>query len=229
MKTKATDYRRYPNEWDYEESELTVSIELNMEGKFYCNWSDKFNLFCISIEGDTPKDVKSRFLDSLPPSIDRDWIKFCFCDEFEEENHAEIEKAIEIAVKTHGGHKTLDGYPYTNHLSYVMCSCMTYADEYGTVAMLKDSHLSAEYLRKEGFSVSVIQAVDAITQREDEAYEDYIKRLSNNSAAKQVKMTEVEDNLDTCLHLPQTDEIMEKIKQYRWTLDYFNPQTKKVV
>lgn len=222
---KGVTYDKY----DYDETDLIISIDLNKEGKFFCSWSDNFSSFNVWIEGETPKEVKKKFLDTLPPQIDKSWFTFCFCDEFEEENHAEIEKAIETAVKTHGGQKTLDGYPYINHLWYVMCGCMTYADEYGPVAMLKDSHLSAGYLRKEGFSESVIQAVDAITQREDEEYEDYIKRLSNNSAAKQVKMTEVEDNLDTCLHLPQTDEIMEKIKQYRWTLDYFNPQTKKVV
>ena len=82
MKTRSKDidYKRYPNEWDYEESELTVSIELNREGNFYCFWSDKFSLFYVRIEGESPEDVKSKFLDSLPPAIDRDWIKFCFCD-----------------------------------------------------------------------------------------------------------------------------------------------------
>ena len=178
----------YPYDmYDYEESELVVSIMLNSEGIFTCSWEDKYSLFNVWIKGETPKEVKRKFLEALPSHIDRSWFKFSFCEEFEEERHEEIEKAIEIAVKKHRGQKTQEGRPYITHLWDVMCLCIDYGDEFEIVAMLKDTRLSVEYLRKEGFAEDVIQAVDAITQREGEAYEDYMKRVAKNSVALRVK------------------------------------------
>ena len=105
---------------------------------------------------------------------------------------SKIEKAIEIAVEMHRGQKTLEGRPYITQLWDVMCSLIDYGDEFEIVAMLKDTGLSVEDLRKEGFADDVIQAVDAITQKEGEAYEDYLKRVAKNSVALKVKVNEVE-------------------------------------
>lgn len=183
MNSSSYPYDRY----DYEESELVVSIMLNSEGLFNCSWSDKYSLFDVWAEGETPKEVKRKFLEALPSQIDGTWFKFCFCDEIEEEKHEEIEKAIEIAVKKHRGQKTQEGKPYITHLWDVMCACIDYGDDFEIVAMLKDAHLSVEDLKEEGFSEPVIQAVDAITQREGEADEDYMKRVAKNPVAMRVK------------------------------------------
>lgn len=172
----------YPyDQYDYEESELVVSIMLSSEGFFNCSWEDKFSSFYVWIEGETPREVKRKFLKALPSQIDKSWFKFCFCEEFEEERHEEIEKAIEIAIEKHRGQKTLEGRPYITHLWDVMCSLIDYGNEYEIVAMLKDARFSLEELRKEGFAEDVILAVNAIIQRDGEAYEDYLKRVAKNS------------------------------------------------
>jgi hypothetical protein len=179
-------------------------------------------LFYVRIEGDTPKDVKSKFLDSLPPSIDRDWIKFCFCDEFEEENHAEIENAIEIALEFHKGQKEQGGKPYITHLWRVMCECLD-DDENMVVALLKDTHACREYLLEHGISENAVQVLEELKQKEGETYEDYIRRLRRSYVSKQVIEAELEDRLDLTTYKEITDEDLEKIQQYKWAYDELFP------
>jgi len=45
------------------------------------------------------------------------------------------------------------------------------------------------------FGIVIFDAIDSLTRRKNEKYEDYIIRLSNNSLAKDIKIADLEENL----------------------------------
>lgn len=60
--------------------------------------------------------------------------------------------------------------------------------------LVKDTSCSLGYL-EDRYPEGIVDAVDAITRREDETYRQYIKRLCHNDIARRVKTEDIEDNL----------------------------------
>lgn len=109
-----------------------------------------------------------------------------------------LERAIAIATAAHQGQRDKAGQPYILHPLRLMLSLA--ADEERMVAVLhdvvEDTPWSLDQLRGEGFSAAVIAAVDGLTRREAESYEEFIERLCPNPLARRVKLTDLEDNMD---------------------------------
>lgn len=57
-------------------------------------------------------------------------------------------------------------------------------------------HIELHHIIDLGVGANVVEAVNALTRREDELYFDYIHRLSFNYIATQVKIRDVLDNMD---------------------------------
>lgn len=111
---------------------------------------------------------------------------------------ATLERALVIAAEAHAGMTDKGGAPYILHplrLMHQMCT----PDE-RIVALLndvvEDSPWTLEALRAEGFSETIVAAVDGLTRREGESYEDFIARGATNPLARRVKLADIEDNLD---------------------------------
>jgi hypothetical protein len=69
-------------------------------------------------------------------------------------------------------------------------------------------------LRRRGYPESVVAAVDALTRRDSESYEDFIQRLKPNPLARKVKLADLEDNMDLT-RLPQpTPRDYERRRKY---------------
>jgi (p)ppGpp synthase/HD superfamily hydrolase len=62
--------------------------------------------------------------------------------------------------------------------------------------VVEDTDWTFDDLREEGFSEAVIAALDCVTKREGEAYEDFVKRSASSALAKRVKIADLEDNMD---------------------------------
>lgn len=60
--------------------------------------------------------------------------------------------------------------------------------------LVKDTACSLGYL-EDRYPESIVDAVDAITRREEETYRQYIKRLCHNNIARKVKIQDIKDNL----------------------------------
>lgn len=60
--------------------------------------------------------------------------------------------------------------------------------------LVEDTSCSLGYL-EDRYPEGIVDAVDAITRREDETYRQYIKRLCRNDIARRVKVEDIEDNL----------------------------------
>ncbi|MBK8035021.1 MAG: GTP pyrophosphokinase [Chloroflexi bacterium] len=109
-----------------------------------------------------------------------------------------IEEAIIWATEVHRGQVDKAGNPYILHPLRVMLR-MT-SDDARFVAILhdtiEDSDHTLDDLRALGYSETIIAAVDAITRRDDETYEEFIQRLKPNPLARAVKLADLLDNMD---------------------------------
>lgn len=128
-----------------------------------------------------------------------------------------LETAIAIAVNAHRGQLDRQGRPYILHPIAVMMSMDT--DEERIVAILhdvvEDSPISLDDLREAGFSEAIVEAVDALTNREGESYKDFIERLSPNPLARRVKLGDLQHNMDI-RRLPEvSDKDLERLRKYR--------------
>ena len=111
-----------------------------------------------------------------------------------------LDRAIQIAVKAHRGQEYEPGVPYVLHPLRVMFRMRT--DEERIVAALHDvveqTDWSLKDLRREGFSAAVVGAVDHLSRRKDESYDDFIGRILPHPLARRVKRADLQDNIEQC-------------------------------
>ena len=109
-----------------------------------------------------------------------------------------LEKAISIAVEAHRGQKDKSGAPYILHPLSVMSRVAGETEKIVAVLhdVVEDTPWTMEALRREGFPDEVLTALDCVTKREGEAYDDFVKRSGSNPVARLVKLADLEDNMD---------------------------------
>lgn len=109
-----------------------------------------------------------------------------------------LARAIEIASKEFVERTDKSGRPYILHCLWVMNKVRHLGDVYMTVAvlhdLLEDTNWTLAMLKEEGFSPDVLIAVDMLTHKSKDSYDDYIKIISFNDIAKQVKLRDLEHN-----------------------------------
>jgi (p)ppGpp synthase/HD superfamily hydrolase len=110
-----------------------------------------------------------------------------------------LERAIAMAAEAHAGVKDKGGAPYILHPLRMMLKLST--PEERIVAVLHDvcedcPEWTFERLRTEGFSPSIIEALDSVTKREGEAYRDFALRAASNPIGRSVKLADLTDNCD---------------------------------
>lgn len=133
-----------------------------------------------------------------------------------------LDKALRLAVHAHAGHVDRAGAPYLLHVLQVVDRCR---DDLmaATVAALhdvvEDSTLTLRDLRDQGFPAPVIEAVDALTRREGEAYEDCIERVAKVPLAARVKLADLESNMDVRRLTQVTSADIGRLERYRKAWD----------
>jgi len=111
-----------------------------------------------------------------------------------------LDRALALAVDAHEGHRSGTGQAYILHPLRVMARVET--DTERVVAILHDAvengsdRISLARLREEGFPEEIVEAIDCLTRRDGEEYEDFIERLAPNLLARRVKLADLADNLD---------------------------------
>lgn len=110
-------------------------------------------------------------------------------------------RAVRIATNAHRGQFGKDGRPYIEHCERV---AMRVEPALRPIAYLHDVVEKADgwtldRLRLDGFPEAMIEAVDALTQRNGEDEESFIGRAAANPLAAPVKRADLEDNLQQAL------------------------------
>lgn len=130
-----------------------------------------------------------------------------------------IELAEGIARKAHTGKKDKGGKDYIHHPMTVASKVDT--DDEKIVAWLhdtvEDSGITLADLKEYGFSQEVIGAVDAITKKQGQSYEDYIENLKHNSIAIKVKIADLTHNSEISRITNPTPEDLKRIIKYQKT------------
>jgi len=81
--------------------------------------------------------------------------------------------------------------------------------------VVEDSDWTLERLRNEGFSEIILQAIDAVSRRPDEDYNEFIVRASKNSIGRRVKLADLEDNSDLSRLTEVTDRDLARLRKYQ--------------
>lgn len=109
-----------------------------------------------------------------------------------------IELALAIAMEAHRGQKDKAGAAYIFHPIRVAERCHTTEEK--IVALLhdviEDTPVTTEYLLEKGFSKEIVEGILSVTRNEGESYEDFVVRAGKNKIGRQVKIHDLEDNMD---------------------------------
>jgi (p)ppGpp synthase/HD superfamily hydrolase len=138
------------------------------------------------------------------------------------ESVSTLERAIAIAAEAHAGQTDKAGAPYVLHPLRMMLR-MSSIDE-RIVAVLHDvcedcPGWSFDRLRREGFSDRIIVALDSVTKRDGEEYEDFVRRAAANAIGRRVKLADLIDNSDLSRIADPTERDFHRIEKYRRAID----------
>lgn len=128
-----------------------------------------------------------------------------------------IEDAIALALQAHRGQLDRAGQPYILHPLRVMM--LVSGSEARIVAVLhdvvEDTPTTLDDLRALGYSEAIVTAVDHLTRRDDETYEQFIERIKPHPLARHVKLADLMDNMDLRRidHLGEGD--LERLRRYQ--------------
>jgi len=127
-----------------------------------------------------------------------------------------LEKAIGIAVTAHRGQRDRYGAPYILHPLRVMSRVNSATEK--TIAVLhdvvEDTEWTFEALKREGFPDSVLAALDCLTKREGEDYDEFVRRSDSNALARSIKLADLEDNMDLRRLSAITEHDKQRLTKY---------------
>jgi (p)ppGpp synthase/HD superfamily hydrolase len=127
-----------------------------------------------------------------------------------------IEDAIALAVTAHKGQRDKSGHPYILHPLRVMFRVES--EDARIVAILhdtlEDTDVTSERLRELGYGEHLITALEHLTKRDGESYEDFVKRASQDPIARQVKLADLEDNMDVRRLSSVSQKDAERLAKY---------------
>lgn len=127
-----------------------------------------------------------------------------------------LEAAIAFASECHAGQTDKGGHPYILHPLRVM---LKLDDDQRRIAALlhdtvEDCGVSLSLIR-ERFGDPIAEAVDALTKRPGESYEQFIERCGLNDIARAVKLADISDNSDLSRLKQVTSADLERVEKYR--------------
>ena len=135
---------------------------------------------------------------------------------------ATVERAIEIAANAHAGQVDKAGAPYVLHPLRMMLSLDAPEERMAAVLhdVVEDTLVALERLRAAGFPQAVIEAVDVLTKRKGEDYDDFIRRVAPNPLARRVKLADLRDNCDLSRIAQPTEKDRARIEKYGRAIKY---------
>ncbi len=131
-----------------------------------------------------------------------------------------LEQAIMAAVGAHYGQTDKGRQPYILHPLRVMASMPD--ETHRIVALLHDTaedsdDWSVERIWVE-FGATVGAAVDCLTKRKGESYDDYLTRVEGNRIAIRVKIADLQDNSDMTRLEVATDADWDRYRKYQMAM-----------
>ncbi len=128
-----------------------------------------------------------------------------------------IEEAIALAVEAHRGQKDKFGAPYILHPLRLMTRVDDVDAKIAAVLhdVAEDTPISIERMTALGYAPHIVAALDCLTRRKEETYEQFIERIAPNPLARRVKLADLEDNMDIRRLPAVTPKDGERLARYR--------------
>ena len=125
-------------------------------------------------------------------------------------------RAIAIAAEAHLGQYDHGGLPYIEHPMRLMMNADGRDDRIVAILhdVVEDTRWTLEDLAEEGFSEDVLRAMNAMTHRADETYEDYIERVAADRRATRIKLLDLEDNANLARIPNPTERDFKRMERY---------------
>ena len=133
----------------------------------------------------------------------------------------DILRAYKIACQLHAGQTDKAGRPYIEHLTRVLLRVqMDGGDRFQQIAALlhdsiEDEKTTADELLALGVPSEAVVLVQALTKREEQSYEDYLRGLIGRYRVVTVKMADLDDNSD-----PERLELLPERQRMRLQAKY---------
>lgn len=139
-----------------------------------------------------------------------------------------IEAAMIISAYLHQGVKDKGGVPYICHPTWIANKLMNegFGIEYVITAYLHDVYEDTVVTLtelNEWFNNRIVDAVDALSKRDNESVQEYISRVAMNPIAREVKIRDLKHNTDiTRLKNRKnlTEKDLNRLKIYAEEYDY---------
>jgi len=133
-----------------------------------------------------------------------------------------VEDAIALAARAHRGQRypSPEREPYIFHPLRVMLSLGNAADQIVAVLhdAVEDTDLELRHLVDAGYPPEIVVAVDSLTHRAHQSYDEYIERVAGNEIARRVKVADLRENLTNSRRLPTSPGNAERIARYERAL-----------
>jgi len=133
-----------------------------------------------------------------------------------------VEDAISLAAHAHRGQRypSPEREPYIFHPLRVMLSLNGPADQIVGVLhdAVEDTDIELRHLVEAGYPSEIVAAVDSLTRRAQETYDEYIERVAVNEIGRRVKLADLRENLANNLRLPTSPGSDERTAKYKRAL-----------
>ena len=135
-----------------------------------------------------------------------------------------IDIALAIARKAHAGQTDKAGVDYIQHPLYVASQVKTEQEK--AVALLhdvlEDSDITAADLLAYGLSNEVVTAVQTLTKKKGQSYQDYLEKVKSNNLARVVKLADLKHNSDLSRLKSVSDTDRERVEKYKKAIYYLS-------
>jgi (p)ppGpp synthase/HD superfamily hydrolase len=127
-----------------------------------------------------------------------------------------LARAVAIAATAHQTQLDKAGAPYILHPLRLMLRGQTPLEQIVAVLhdVVEDSDWTLTQLAAEGFPENAIAALDCLTHRPDENYDQFIQRVLTNPLATQVKRYDLEDNMTLTRMQTLTEKDLLRLQRY---------------
>jgi (p)ppGpp synthase/HD superfamily hydrolase len=133
-----------------------------------------------------------------------------------------LDVAIAFAAKAHAGQLDKAGKPYILHPLRLMMKFDELEEQLASLLhdVVEDGDVTLDELRGLGIPEVTVVAIDCLTKRPGETYEQFISRIRPNPLATKVKIADIRDNLDLTRLPALQEKDLERAAKYHQALLY---------
>jgi len=88
----------------------------------------------------------------------------------------------------------------------------------------EETDYTIENLREKGYSKEILEAIECLTKRDGENYDEFVQRSKANPIARKVKIADIEDNMDIRRLNVLKEEDLKRLNKYLHAWKYLTKE-----